>query len=235
MRYAISFTTPAGDPLSFAAASWLGRSVYSGEPVDHPAIRGLGLHEIAFHTALPRRYGFHATLKAPFRMDPERAEASLLRDMMRFAGTLEPFDLPKLEVARLGDFFGLMPTMPCPSLDYLAAAVVQEFDAYRAPLTEAEIERMAPERLTAPQFANLYRWGHPYAMDEFRFHMPLTGPLSGRDVERFGTALKDYFGPLLSERVTVNNLALFFEREPGAPFQVHSLHPMGRVSARKIA
>ncbi|NML72855.1 DUF1045 domain-containing protein [Rhizobium sp. S-51] len=235
MRYAIYFTPPSGDALTLAAASWLGRSVYSGEPVEHPAVRGLGIHEIAFHTALPRRYGFHATLKAPFHLNHDCSEAALLRELMRFAGTLEPFEIPRLEVGRLGDFYGLTPATSCPALDYLAAAVVQEFDGYRAPLTEAEIERRNPDGLSASQFANLHRWGHPYVMDEFRFHMTLTGPLLARDFGRVEAALGAHFAPLLEEPVEVANLALFVEREPGAPFQVHSLHPMGRVAARKIA
>ncbi|MCM2398771.1 DUF1045 domain-containing protein [Rhizobium sp. S95] len=235
MRYAIHFTPPSGDPLTLAAAGWLGRNVYSGEAVEHPALRGLGVHEIAFHTALPRRYGFHATLKAPFHLHSDLVEATMLRDLMRFAGTLEPFELPRLEIARLGDFFGLVLERPCPALDYLAAAVVQEFDAFRAPLTEAEIERRNPEGLSASQFANLYRWGHPYVMDEFRFHMPLTGPLAPYEFARIEEALRAHFAPVLSEPVDFSNLALFVEKEPGAPFQVHSLHPMGRISARKIA
>lgn len=235
MRYAIYFTPPSGDPLTLAAASWLGRNVYSGHAVEHPGVPGLGVHEIAFHTALPRRYGFHATLKAPFLLKDDCTEAGLLRDLMRFASRIEPFEIPRLEVARLGDFYGLLLPRPCEPLDYLAAAVVQEFDGYRAPFSEAEIERRNPEGLSASQFANLHRWGHPYVMEEYRFHMTLTGPLLSKDFRRVEHALRSFFDPLIGARVMFSNLALFCEREPGAPFQVHSLHPMGRISARKIA
>jgi hypothetical protein len=72
-------------------------------------------------------------------------------------------------------------------------------------------------------------------MDEFRFHMALTGPLLPRDSTFIEPALRDYFSPYLTKPVEVANLALFVEEEPGAPLQVHSLHPMGRVAARKIA
>ncbi|MBO3761196.1 DUF1045 domain-containing protein [Ciceribacter sp. L1K22] len=235
MRYAIFFTPPAGDPLTLAAASWLGRSVYSGEAVDHPSVRGLGLHEIAFHTALPRRYGFHAVLMAPFQLHPDVTEAALLRELMRFAGTIEPLAIPPLHVGRLGDHLGLVPETPCRMIDLLAATVVQQFDGFRAPLTEAEIERRDPYALTAPQFANLYRWGNPYVMDEYRFHIDLTGPLDGDTMRRFASVLEGYFAPVIGDPVPFSNLALFVEREQGAPFQVHSLHPMGRVSARRIA
>ncbi len=102
MRYAICFTPAASEPLSHVAANWLGRNVFSGEMVEPTAIRGLSIHEIAFHTAMPRRYGFHGVLKAPFRLAADVSEAQLLRDLMRFCGTLSPFQINRLEVARLG-------------------------------------------------------------------------------------------------------------------------------------
>jgi hypothetical protein len=235
MRYSICYTPSARDPLSLAASSWLGRSVYSGEAVEHPDGIGLSQSEIAFHTALPRRNGFHACLKAPFRLHPEMSEAMLLRELMHFSGVVEPFALPALEVGRLGDHCGLMLSHQSVQLDQLASLVVQNFDQFRAPLTEAEIDRMAPERLSAPQFANLYRWGDPHVLDEYRFYLPLTGPLSTRDRERVQKATSSYFSTYLAQPPVFSNLALFIEREQGAPMVVHSLHPMGRVSARKIA
>ncbi len=235
MRYAIYFTPPAHDPLTLAASQWLGRNAFSGDATEPPVVRGVGLHEISFHTAIPRRSGFHAALKAPFRLAPEISESMLLRHLMRFAGSHEPFQLPPLEVARLGNFFGLVPEIPCERMRLFACAVVQEFDVFRAPLSDAEFERSDPGDLSAPQFANLYRWGHPYVMDEFRFHMALTGPLLPKDGIFIEPALRDYFAPYLTKPVEVANLALFVEEEPGAPLQVHSLHPMGRVAARKIA
>ncbi|UJW74415.1 DUF1045 domain-containing protein [Rhizobium sp. SL42] len=235
MRYAICFTPPSGDPLTLAAASWLGRNVYSGYPADHPGLKGLGIHEIAFHTAMPRRVGFHATFKAPFRLSEGSSETALLRELMHFAGTMEPVVLDGLNVGRIGDVYGLVLDRPCAEIDYLAASVVQAFDGFRAPLTEMEIERRNPERLSAPQFSNLHRWGHAYVMDEFRFHMTLTGPLLARDFSRIEQAMRAHFDQSLSEPVVVSNLALFIEPEQGAPFVVHSLHPMGRVSNRKIA
>eukprot|EP00913_Durusdinium_trenchii_P008154 g7651.t1 len=219
-----------GFKVSFGLAHKLADAVLAGVTGDE-----LAIPDISFHTAIPRRSGFHAPLKAPFRLASGISESMLLRHLMRFAGAHVPFTLPRLEVARLGNFFGLAPQSPCEHMRLFACAVVQEFDAFRAPLSEAEIERADPGDLSAPQFANLYRWGSPYVMDEFRFHMPLTGPILPKDVERFGAVLRAYFEPYLVKPVEVANLALFVEEEPGAPFLVHSLHPLGRVAARKSA
>lgn len=233
MRYAICFTPAASAPLSHVAANWLGRNVFSGEMVEPLAIRGLGIHEIAFHTAMPRRYGFHGVLKAPFRLSADVTEAQLLRDLMRFCGTQTPFSIRRLEVARTGGFYSLVPSLPCEHVHYLASAIVQQFDHYRAPLSEADIERSDPDGLSAAQFANLHRWGCPYVMDEFRFHMPLTGPVGHVDMPRIEYALRGVFDPVLTEPIKVSNVALLIEEGTGGPFRVHSLHPMGKVSARR--
>ena len=235
MRYAICFTPPASDPLSLVAANWLGRNVFSGDMLEPPAVRGLGIHEIAFHTAVPRRYGFHGVLKGPFHLSADMSQPQLLRDLMRYAGTFAPFQISRLEIARLGSFYSLMPSAPCEQIQYLASAIVQEFDRYRAPLSEADIERSDPDGLSAAQFANLHRWGNPYVMDEFRFHMPVTGSINAIDMPRIEPALRTIFEPVLKEPVMVSNVALMIEEGAGGPFRVHSLHPMGKVSARRIA
>jgi hypothetical protein len=235
MRYILGFTPPPRDPLTSVAASWLGRDVYSGERVEQLATIGLGLHEAAFYSALPRRYGFHAALKSPFRLAEPTAEAALLRDLMRYSGTFEPFHIPRLEVARIGSAFALIPSSPHASLNYLAAALTQEFDHFRAPLTEAEIDRCDPDLLSATQFANLHRWGCADVMDEFRFQMLLTGPVHSSDVASMERVLRTIFDPVLTESIVVSNIALMMEESNGGPFRVHSLHPMGRVGVRKSA
>jgi hypothetical protein len=235
MRYSINFTPPAHDPLTLAAAQWLGRNAFSGAVFEHPAIRSLSLHDIAFNTALPRRCGFHGSLRPTFRLAPGTTEQELLRELMRFAGRHRPFTLPSLEVVRIGSQFALAPVIPCPSMHHLAGAVVTEFERFRLPMPDDEIERADPGNLSASQFANMLRWGDPYLMDEFRFHLMLTGPLASADLGRFETALRGYFSPILSQPIEVANIALFVEEEPGAPLTVHSLHPLGRVSARRTA
>lgn len=235
MRYSINFTPPAHDPLTIAAAQWLGRHAFSDLTVEPPAIRGLGIHDIAYNTALPRRSGFHGSLRPSFTLAAGMTEQMLLRELMRFAGRHRPFELPRLEIIRMGGQFALAPAIPSQPMHLLAAAVVMEFERFRAPIPDDELERADPGNLSAGQFANMLRWGDPHVMDEFRFHMMLTGPVQSPDLSRFETGLRSHFEPVLSEATVVANLALFVEAEPGAPLIVHSLHPLGRVSARKTA
>ncbi len=235
MRYAIYFTPPAGDRLAHLAAGWLGRNAFTGRAIEPRPVGRLSAADVAHHTAAPRRYGFHGTLKAPFELAPETDEAELLRAMMRFCGTAGPVAIPRLRIERLGPFFALTPAESVAGVNALADRVVREFDGFRAFLGEAEIERRNPARLTRRQLANLYRWGYPHVGEDFRFHMTLSGPVEAGEAEAVEEALQAYFAPALAEPVILDSIALFVEPAPGAPFVVHSLHPLGAVSARKSA
>lgn len=145
----------------------------------------------------PRRYGFHATLKAPFRLAEGKSEQDLVSAIAAFAGSLGTVKLPELAVRALGGFVALVPTGPADDLNRLAASCVQEFDAFRAPMTDAErarrLSKSSASGLTERQLANLERWGYPYVLDEFRFHMTLTGRLEAGDRERVTQALSELF------------------------------------------
>lgn len=226
MRYAIYFTPPSGDALLKVAANWLGRSAFSGEAVKVPTIRTLAAEDIAALTEEPRHYGFHGTLKAPFRLDAAYEENDLLSALMYFASSTKPFMIPRLRVQGIGPFFALVPEEPVMELSQLANDVVVSFDRFRAPLRDAEIAKRRPERLSEAQRENLDRWGYPYVFDEFRFHMTLTGPVDEKHRAHVERTLDDFFAPVLEDQVEVANLALFIEPEKGAPFEIHSLHPM---------
>ena len=226
MRYAIYFTPPPNDALTMIAANWLGRDAFSGANVKLPSLRAIEGLDIAALTEEPRRYGFHATLKAPFRLAEGKGEGELLSALLHFSASITPFTIPRLVIRRLGDFFALVPDAPVSELNQLANDVVVAFDRFRAPLNAVETARRKPEKLTENQRHLLERWGYPYVFDAFRFHMTLTGAVSEKDQDLVERQLAAFFAPVLDEPVEVGNIALFVEQEPGAPFEVHSLHPL---------
>lgn len=230
MRYAIYFTPPEQDPLTRAAANWLGRDPF-GAPVSSPRERGnLTAEEIAYHTAAARRYGFHATLKSPFALAEGETEDSLRSALDEFASTTAPVVIPRIVVSRLDGFFAITPFELSASLDRLAGDVVSVFDRFRAPMTEREIERRNPDRLRPDELKNLYLWGYPYVFERFRFHMTLTGRVSDQEAHRVEHAIFEHFGPLLDEQLEIDTLALFAEPEAGAPFVVRSCHMLGAMA-----
>ena len=234
MRYAIYFTPPESDPLAHAAAQWLGRSAFSGQPLERRDTGIMSAAELAYLTAAARRYGFHATLKAPFHLAGDQSEAALREALSAFCAGMNAFEV-RLVLGRLDGFFAFVPETRNAALDALARDVVAAFEPFRAPLTDAEIARRGPEQLSPPQLLNLHRWGYPYVMDEFRFHMTLTGCVEEAGAPRARRAIEAHFGPLLDEPVEIGGLALFVEPEPGAPFAIRSYQRFGALPQRKTA
>lgn len=235
MRYAIYFTPGQNDPLTRLAASWLGRDPFSSVQPPAPAVTALMPAEIAYHTASARRYGFHATLKAPFQLAEKTTEAELDQAVASFAAAAEPILLSRLVPARIDGFLALVPGSPAPDLDRFAGEIVSHFDKFRAPLSEAEVRRRNPDALSPEEFRNLLQWGYPYVFESFRFHMTLTGRVPDHDLPRVRAAIDEVFAATLERPATVDGLALFVEPEPGAPFLVKSWYGLGRRQERKTA
>ncbi|MBZ9918430.1 MULTISPECIES: DUF1045 domain-containing protein [unclassified Mesorhizobium] len=235
MRYAIYFTPQQDEKLARIAANWLGRDPFGAATRPVEAVGDLSAAEVAFHTASARRYGFHATLKAPFRLAANETEASLRAALDAFAEATPVVMIPRLVVSQIDGFFALVPEAPLPPLSRFADDVVRDFDRFRAPLTEAEIERRSPDSLKPGEFRNLCQWGYPYVFESFRFHMTLSGRAGPQESPRLRLAIEGLFAEVLRQPVPVDALTLFIEPEPGAPFMVLSQHALGRRPARKTA
>ena len=140
-----------------------------------------------------------------------------------------------LAPARLDGFLALIPASPSPELDRFAGDIVREFEPFRTPLSEADIRRRNPDKLSQEEFRNLCQWGYPYVFQSFRFHMTLTGRVADPDLPRVRAAIDEVFAPALAKPISLDGLALFVEPEPGAPFVVKSWHRLGRRLERKTA
>lgn len=215
-RYAVYYA-PAPGAFADRAAGWLGRDPASGQ---EPAPPDLGLPARAI-TAEPRRYGFHGTIKPPFRLAPGVTPDDLGAAMAALAAQLRPVALAGLRMAALDGFLALVPDGDAAALGQLAAQVVRDLDPLRAPLTPAEIARRRPDGLTARQRALLDRWGYPFVMDEFRFHLTLTDRLDAAMALRAERALAAHFAPDLPRPFVVDALCLFGEPADGRFRLIH--------------
>ncbi|MGE6739621.1 DUF1045 domain-containing protein [Allorhizobium pseudoryzae] len=218
MRYALYFTPPATDPLTKAAAAWLGRDPFT--ETHGPAPEGLDEETWQSLTAEPRRYGFHATLKAPFHLAAGTTETELVEAFRSFCASTAPVAIPSLALRALGPFFALVPRDDSADIDSLCTAIVETFEPFRAPLSPEDVARRRPERLTERQRELLTRFGYPYVHEQFRFHMTLTGPVVDQQHAGVSALLSERFGPFLDRPLDIAHLALFAERERGAPFHV---------------
>ncbi|MGB3554540.1 MAG: DUF1045 domain-containing protein [Jannaschia sp.] len=185
--------------LGRAGAAWLGWDARTGVPVPRgdPAAEG------------PRRYGFHATLKAPFRL--RGTEKDLLNECAALAMCLSRLPPQMLSVEDIGGFLALKPGDEGPSR-ILAARLVEGLDRFRAPPDPAELTRRRASGLSPAQDDLLVRWGYPYVMAEHRLHLTLTGALPPD-----GTAsrIRTHFAAALAIPAPITAIALMGEDAEG--------------------
>jgi putative phosphonate metabolism protein len=191
-RYALYYIPPPTNTLYRLGMSLLGYDCYTGADVAHPDDAGLP-SDWASLTAAPRRYGFHGTLKAPFRLAAGFEESAAIAAIDEFCRAVP--DVPTIEpyVSALGDFIAIVPRIEMSALRRLAADCVREFERFRAPPSPAERARRLASPLSERERDNFERWGYPYVFEDFRFHMTLTGPLGGRRLDSQRELLSRYF------------------------------------------
>jgi len=221
-RVAVYFAPPPGTAAWQAGSHWLGRDAATDAPLPQPRIEGVAPDTLASLTAEPRRYGWHATLKPPFRLRQGLSLDALDSAVDALCRDWAPVPLPPLRVARLGHFLALRPEGDNAPVNALAAACVQRLHTLAEPLNENELARRRRAGLSPHQDELLRAWGYPWVLDEFRFHCSLTGDLRGTDeaqVQAIKRAAQALFDSLPANPVT--SLAVFVEREPGADFVLH--------------
>ncbi|WP_339030149.1 DUF1045 domain-containing protein [Bradyrhizobium symbiodeficiens] len=219
-RYAIYFAAGSDAALSRFGAELLGYDAYTGNelPFPHDALHvAPDWRDIS---ADPRRYGFHATLKAPMALVSGRTEPELMAACAAFAGKARPLPVIRPVVDSISGFIAVIPAEPVDALQRLAADCVRDFDSFRAALSAEDRARRRPEKLSERQRDYLDRWGYPYVMEEFRFHMTLTGRL---DAERRGpilAMLRERFAALGIGRLAIDRIALFRQDDAKARFRI---------------
>lgn len=220
-RYAIYFAPEPDTPLAAFGRAWLGRDAGGGPDGDLPVPKGFSRRRWEEATRSARHYGFHGTLKPPFSLAPGRTADGLAAAAERFAVGRVPFDLPALRVAEMDGFVALVPTAPRPALDRLAADSVTGFDGFRAPSTPEAMEARRRRGLTPSQEGHLQRWGYPYVMADFRFHITLTGRLPDPAERSAAVAAAAEFRPAFPRTPTpVRSVCLFGQSSIDAPFRL---------------
>ena len=226
-RYAIYLAPSPDSALHATASRLLGRDAHSGHKLPSPSLDGIAPARWTEITADARSYGFHGTLKPPFRLAAGTDRARLESALAPFAAARAPFEGPPLILRAISGFLALVPERPDPRIDQLAADCVRDFDRFRAPAGEAELARRRKAGLSAQQEEYLLRWGYPYVMEEFRLHFTFTCRLDETERVRVATALRPHVERFAAEPLCVDALVLFEQPEAGAPFRIVSRFPFG--------
>lgn len=224
IRYGLYIAPSASSELWRFGCAVLGYDAETIEDVPQPALASLDPAGFRALTEDPRRYGFHATMKAPFHLQEGKTREDLVAALHRFCAGRAAFRLPRLCVEAVGAdatgdaFIALVEPTPTPELVALERDLVLGFEPFRAPLGDAEIARRRPERLSERQRENLLRYGYPGVFDLFRFHLTLTGRAPAARVGRLRQELAALHAVQVSELgLLVDQIALY-EQVDGARF-----------------
>jgi Protein of unknown function (DUF1045) len=211
MRHAIYFTPPPGSPLHGLGSSWLGRDMVTGEALKQP---DASLHEV---TKDARRYGFHATLKPPFALKSGAQLSALEAAVQRLASQHHTIVTGPLQLQVLDGFLVLVPEPPVADVHALANDCVMLLDDFRLPPDNEELARRRAAGLSDAQEANLQRWGYPYVLDDFRFHLTLSRRLAPSEKARVEAMALDHFKPVLGHALVIDSVVIATEPAPSLP------------------
>ncbi len=221
-RYAVFFAPSGG--LARLGASWFGWDPEGGRldahagdvawpefPIDRRSL-----------THAPARYGMHGTLKPPFRLAESREVAGLHGALAALAPRLPRLRLDGLRLRAIGSFLALVPEGETEELSELAATLVKTLDGYRAPPLTEELARRRAAGLNAKQEAMLLKWGYPYVLDEFRFHITLTGPIPDQQTrDKVAMRLAPLFEAEIEHPFRIDDICLFGEGQDGRFRNLH--------------
>jgi len=219
-RYSLYYAPAPRSELGRFGAHLLGYDAFSHKILRFPVNIEQALPDWGELTQDPRKYGFHATLKAPMVLADGKSESELLAACAEFAAMPRPIPMIAPVVNTIGDFIAIVPSQPSAELQALAADAVSRFDSFRAPLSASDRARRNPDGLPPRQRDYLERWGYPYVMEEFRFHMTLTGRLPAERRETVLAILRQRFAALNMNSIAVDRLALFKQSDPGSQFRI---------------
>ena len=225
-RYAIYWAPRQGTALARFGNGWLGRDPDPDGPRPEFPIAGSPPREWAAAVAQASGYGFHATLKPPFRLTEGRTEAELFSAVDRLAGTMSPARDVVLHLGTIGRFLALLPAGRRREIDFIAATCVETLDGFRAPPDEPELLRRRAAGLSARQEANLLRWGYPHVFGDFRFHMTLSAAMEPRERGRLASVLAAPAAEACRGAVDIADLCVFAQRAHGEPFFLVRRCPM---------
>jgi len=226
-RYAIYWAPAAESGLFALACSWFGSDSENGKASLDRNFLGLSPNLAESAVTSPRRYGLHATMKAPFRLASNSDAAMLGDSLSAFCARRRRIRTGPLRLTRFSRFLALVPQPPRSELEWLADECTTWFDCFRAPLSDTDRDRRSGN-LTSLEAAQFEEFGYPYIFSSFMFHITLAGPLSGADLDRVEAALAPAIVPFTEADFTVDELCLFGDPGGGAMFRILGRYPLAR-------
>jgi hypothetical protein len=212
-RFAIYFMPQSESLFYDLGIRWFGWDPLRGSEVNGLHNKGTDEHLLVIEKA--RKYGLHATLKAPFRL----RKGCELDDLISFfQDTCTRYDgciFNNISIKKISDFIAITPNSDTTKIHSLAADIVKEFDQFRDELNESDIEKRNLSSYSLRQKEYFYSWGYPYVFEEFKFHMTLGKLSHSKDGTAEEKICNEYFQEIISKPMKIDNLCLMGEDQNG--------------------
>ena len=213
-RHAAYYAPSEHSPLAQLGAQWLGRCAQSRRAMRQPDFPTIFPETLRAWTAAAARYGWHATMKAPFELKPGTQMDAIPRAFSSLAQGKKALTLPPLTLRHMGDYLALVPDASFSALQELAFDCVRTLHPLAEPLSDQQLVQRRLTPLTASQDARLLQWGYPFVGEEFQWHMTLTGSLkelTDGELQALQEAALQWFSPVLNQAVELDAISWFVE------------------------
>jgi len=214
IRYAVYYL-PDG-AFGQVGAHWLGWDVHTGTAQTSRVLRSAAWIET------PQPYGFHSTIKAPFYLANGIDHDVAIDSFHRFCEKTCTTPLGPLRVAKIDNFFALVPQAQSAALNALEELVVRDLDHLRAPVTAADLDRRRQKGLKQADEARFMKWGYTNIFEQFRFHITLTGKISHDEQTQVMDLINDQFSDFLDQNHMITRLSLVGQKTDGKFVLIHS-------------
>jgi hypothetical protein len=210
MRYAIYFCPTGDTALGRLGHDWLAESTPA------PELPGISAERRNALLVKVRRYGWHATIRAPFTPLAEVAYDDVRRAVISVANACASFELP-LRINHLAGFLALRPPVDEDSPRQLAATCLGALLPLCAAPSGEVLERRSTG-LDAHEISLLQSHGYPYVLDRYRFHLTLSAPATEPEEQ----AMRHWLEPRVAELppTRVDALSICGEVTPGSAFEL---------------
>jgi hypothetical protein len=228
-RYAIYWLPPEGSLLWEKGSRWLGYDSYKRSLIDRQDIFDLTSEFIDQETLIritqrPARYGFHATLKAPFYLDDAYTESDLVEATKFLCAKHSAVSSADLRIVDLDTYIAMSlgDTKQAPELASFVDILVEKLDVFRRPMTaEDRQQRISKGKgLDARGIELLDQWGYPAVKERFHCHLTLADtPLATAeelDKPSLLSLLNEYFADELSGKEFVDRITILKQVNGGA-------------------
>jgi hypothetical protein len=215
MRYAIYFCPASDTPLGRLGHDWLAAA-------HAPELPGISTERRNALLVKVRRYGWHATIRAPFTLADDVTYDDVHHAATSVANACASFELP-LHIHRLAGFLALRPCVDSTQPKQLAATCLKALAPLCAPLSGEMMEQRSAG-LDADEITFLRRYGYPYVLDRYRFHLTLSAPATEFEEQ----AMRQWLAPRVAElpSTRVDALSICREATPGGAVELIERIPL---------